>query len=298
MIDQTRPAAGPLAGRPWAGTVAVVAVALVLPLVAAGCSSDRAPVIGGSAEVQKSAATGGDGGDGGAGGAVAPRATRVPVRTTVGGWAHDAMSVPPARIEPVSEVAQAVVGAVKIYRAPTDVSPWKTLTNPLPSKAPSVFLVQQEQRDWLRVLVPVRPNGSQGWIRRQDVKLYRHDYRIVVSVSKHTLTAYKGTAVVVSEPVGLGTSTTPTPGGVFYTKELLRPPNPNGAYGPYAYGLSGFSPVLNEFLGGDGEIGIHGTNDPGGLGKNVSHGCIRLSNAAITKLATTLPLGVPVQIVR
>jgi hypothetical protein len=61
--------------------------------------------------------------------------------------------------------------------------------------------------------------------------------------------------------VGLGKNTTPTPGGVFYLEELLRPSDPNGAYGPYAYGLSGFSNVLHEFVGGDGQIGIHGGQD-------------------------------------
>ena len=54
----------------------------------------------------------------------------------------------------------------------------------------------------------------------------------------------------------------PTPIGVFYTKELLQPPNPNTAYGAYAYGLSGYSNVLTDFAGGDGVVGIHGTNDP------------------------------------
>ncbi|HZC98812.1 MAG TPA: L,D-transpeptidase [Actinomycetes bacterium] len=44
-------------------------------------------------------------------------------------------------------------------------------------------------------------------------------------------------------------------------------------------------------------IGIHGTNDPSGLGKDVSHGCIRMSNTGINKLARILPLGVPVQTV-
>ena len=83
--------------------------------------------------------------------------------------------------------------------------------------------------------------------------------------------------------------------GVAFLKELLKPSNPKGSYGPYAYGLSGYSNVLNEFLGGDGQIGIHGTNDPSSVGKNVSHGCIRMKNAAITKLAKMLPLGVPVQ---
>ena len=54
--------------------------------------------------------------------------------------------------------------------------------------------------------------------------------------------------------------------------------------------------MLTSFAGGDGVIGIHGTNDPSTLGKDVSHGCIRMSNSGITKLAKILPLGVPVQI--
>ena len=54
--------------------------------------------------------------------------------------------------------------------------------------------------------------------------------------------------------------------------------------------------MLANFAGGDGVIGIHGTNDASALGHDVSHGCIRMSNEGITKLARTLPLGVPVEI--
>jgi hypothetical protein len=32
---------------------------------------------------------------------------------------------------------------------------------------------------------------------------------------------------------------------------LLKAPDPNTVYGPYAYGLSGYSEVLTEFNGGD-----------------------------------------------
>ena len=59
---------------------------------------------------------------------------------------------------------------------------------------------------------------------------------------------------------------------------------------------SGFSDVLFDFAGGDGQVGIHGTNDPSGLGCDVSHGCIRMSNAGIAFLVQTLPPGVPVDI--
>jgi lipoprotein-anchoring transpeptidase ErfK/SrfK len=148
------------------------------------------------------------------------------------------------------------------------------------------------------VLLPVRPNGSQGWVRAADVTMLETDYRLTVSTGRHELTVYRAGRAVLRVPAGLGTGTTPTPGGVFYVKELLKPRDPKGAYGPYAYGLSGHSEVLDEFLGGDGEIGIHGTNDPGSVGRSVSHGCIRLRNADITKLTTMLPLGTPVQITR
>ena len=94
----------------------------------------------------------------------------------------------------------------------------------------------------------------------------------------------------------MGTGDTPTPVGEFYLTELLAPPNPNGAYGPYAFGLSGFSDTLTTFNGGPGQLGIHGTNQPNLIGTKVSHGCIRMSNENITALSQLLPLGTPVQI--
>jgi lipoprotein-anchoring transpeptidase ErfK/SrfK len=201
------------------------------------------------------------------------------------------------RVDDVSLVARSLVPKIKVYSSPTGAASTQTLASPVSSGGPLVFLVQERKSDRLRVLLPVRPNESQGWVRAADVKLSQLNYRITVSTKKHELSLYRAGKVVMQEPVGLGKGTTPTPGGVFYLKELLRPSNPRGAYGPYAYGLSGYSNVLNEFLGGDGQIGIHGTSDPSSVGKDVSHGCIRMRNAAITKLAKMLPLGVPVQMI-
>jgi lipoprotein-anchoring transpeptidase ErfK/SrfK len=78
---------------------------------------------------------------------------------------------------------------------------------------------------------------------------------------------------------------------------LLQAPDPNTVYGPFAYGLSSHSDTLDQFAGGDAEIGIHGNNDPSVLGHDVTHGCVRMDNAAITALAAQLPLGTPVDIV-
>jgi len=38
-------------------------------------------------------------------------------------------------------------------------------------------------------------------------------------------------------------------------------------------------------------IGIHGTDDPGSIGRAVSHGCIRLSNWDVVRLATKIKQG-------
>jgi len=195
-----------------------------------------------------------------------------------------------------SVVAQAKVPSVAVFDTSSGTTPSKTLPSPQPSGSPLVFLVQGEEGSRLHVLLPIRPNGSTGWIERADVSLSQHDYRILVALGAHQITVLKGTETFLQEPIGVGTKDTPTPGGTYYTKELYKLPALNGPYGPYAYALSGYSDVLTDFAGGDGVLGIHGTNDPSAIGHDVSHGCIRMSNAGITKLAQTLPLGVPVEI--
>jgi len=207
----------------------------------------------------------------------------------------------PVTAHPFTTVAQVVGPTIGIYDS-HGRRVVRSLANPQPSGAPLVFVVVDQQVDWLEVLLPTRPNGSRGWIRRQNVTLSSHTFSIVVEVGAHRITVFNGTDPFLSEAVGLGLTDTPTPGGLYYTKELIRPVDSrgrvysSGPYGPYAYGLSGFSDVLADFAGGDGVIGIHGTNDPSGLGHDISHGCIRMSNQGITRLAGILPLGVPVEI--
>jgi lipoprotein-anchoring transpeptidase ErfK/SrfK len=195
-------------------------------------------------------------------------------------------------------VAQALVAKVPVHAAMSAAAPVvTTLKDPNEDGAPLVFLVVQRQPGWLLVDLPVRPNGSQGWIEASRVRVTVDPYRIVVERSAHQLTLFQNNQVALKAPVGIGTGQTPTPGGTFYIKELLQPPTSDGPYGPYAFGLSGFSEVLKSFAGGDGVIGLHGTNEPQYVGKDVSHGCIRLYNADILRLVQLLPLGTPVEVV-
>lgn len=198
-------------------------------------------------------------------------------------------------------VASATSDVVVAHEQPDGGSPVVTeLPNPTKVGGPLAFQVVGEDADatseWLEVYLPIRPNGSTGWVRRQDVTLSSNPYRIEIDTSEHFLTVFKAGEVWVETPVAIGTGETPTPIGSFYVIELLEPPDSGGAYGPFAFGLSGFSETLTNFAGGDGVIGIHGTNDPGSLGGDVSHGCVRMANDVISELAGVLPLGTPVVI--
>jgi lipoprotein-anchoring transpeptidase ErfK/SrfK len=172
------------------------------------------------------------------------------------------------------------------------------LNSPGGSGEPLVFLVSDLALApyWVRVYLPMRPNESQAWIHRSSVQLFSDNYLVQVQVSSHRLTVFDAGRPIIIAPVGIGRSVLPTPTGTYYIVDLLRQPDPNGEYGPFAFGLSAFSDVLQSFGGGPGEIGLHGTNDPSSVGANVSHGCLRVANAMITELARILPLGTPVMI--
>jgi len=201
-----------------------------------------------------------------------------------------------------SFIAQASGAQVQVYASPSAPTPSETLPNPWPlNDDPSlpvqqVFLIEDQQPGWIHVLLPERPNGTTGWIPAGEATVVSNAYHIEVSRFFHQITVFHGAQVAYQGPVAVGAPGTPTPTGTFYLRVLLRSPDPNSAYGPYAYGLSAHSDVLTSFNGGDGEIGIHGNDDASALGHSVSHGCVRMDNAAITQLSTTLPLGTPVTI--
>jgi lipoprotein-anchoring transpeptidase ErfK/SrfK len=229
-----------------------------------------------------------------------------PATTTSTTTVPIAASSPTTEPEPVdpevSWVAEALVDPIAVFAAPGDTEAERTLAAEaavtVPDQTPVVFLVKDQlgPEGWLEVWLPVRPNGSSGWVRTADVSITEHRYRIEVSLGDRELRVFDDGEVVLEHAVGVGRRDRPTPGGVYYIKELLQPPEPDGVYGTYAYGLSGFSNVLETFAGGEAVIGIHGTNDPGSIGQEVSSGCIRLPNEVIEELVTYLPLGTPVEI--
>jgi len=172
----------------------------------------------------------------------------------------------------------------------------------LPWGSPTPFLIDQARRTtagdlWLKVLLPKRPNGSSGWLEREQVRIRPVTRQVVVDLSSRTAALLSGKKKVRSFRVGVGTAGTPTPTGRFYITVKLKPPQISAAaYGAWALGLSGYSEVHQTFGTGDGQIALHGTYKPWLLGQPVSNGCVRMDNETITLLAETLPLGTPVTI--
>jgi len=148
---------------------------------------------------------------------------------------------------------------------------------------------------WLQIRVPMRPNGRTGWVRERHLgplRLVRT--RLVIDRLRLRARLYRKGRRVWSAPVGVGKAGTPTPPGRFWIREVLRVPGSGGVYGPWAFGTSAYS-RLSDWPGG-GVVGIHGTNRPGLVPGRPSHGCVRVRNAALRRLAGLMPVGTPVRI--
>jgi hypothetical protein len=150
-------------------------------------------------------------------------------------------------------------------------------------------------RSWVQVRIPSRRSGLTGWVEasslgpEQVVKTL-----LIVDRKRLKATLFREGRRIFWSPIGVGAPKTPTPRGEYWIRELIRVPKPGGPYGPWAFGTSAYS-HLSEWPGA-GVIGIHGTNEPQLIPGRPSHGCIRMPNRKITRLARLMPLGTPIVI--
>jgi lipoprotein-anchoring transpeptidase ErfK/SrfK len=124
--------------------------------------------------------------------------------------------------------------------------------------------------------------------------LYTVNTHLYIDRRKLTATLERGGVEVFQARIGIGKSYWPTPAGEFYIRSKLAGFN-SPVYGPVAFGTSARSAVLTDWPGG-GFVGVHGTNAPQILPGQVSHGCIRLRNEDILRLAKLMPVGTPLTI--
>ena len=155
--------------------------------------------------------------------------------------------------------------------------------------------IDDSGRVWVKARLPVLPNGTTGWIRREALGGYHVvDTRLIVDLSRLTATLVRQGRPIFRAPVGVGEPQWPTPTGRFYIRNRLTTLD-GTFYGPLAFGTSARSAVLTDWPAG-GFIGIHGTSEPWLLPGRVSHGCIRMRNQDILRLGRLMPVGTEVTI--
>jgi lipoprotein-anchoring transpeptidase ErfK/SrfK len=156
-------------------------------------------------------------------------------------------------------------------------------------------VTNQNGEYWVRVRLPMLPNGRTGWVPFAVLGPYRAVWtHLVIDRKLFTATLYRKGRAIFTTRVGVGKPYWPTPAGEFYVRERITGFS-DQIYGPIAFGTNARSNVLTDWPGG-GFIGIHGTNQPEILPGRVSHGCVRMPNAAVLRLARLMPVGTPVTI--
>ncbi len=110
------------------------------------------------------------------------------------------------------------------------------------------------------------------------------DVYIQINLWSNELRVIKNNQVMRRYPISPGIEETPTPIGTFKVKEKSK--SWGGGFGTRWLGLN--VPW--------GDYGIHGTNKPHLIGKNVSSGCIRMRNKDVEALYDLIPNGTIVHI--
>jgi lipoprotein-anchoring transpeptidase ErfK/SrfK len=154
--------------------------------------------------------------------------------------------------------------------------------------------IDKDGTTWILIRIPGKPNGRKGWVEQEDLNPLQLIHTSIV-INRHTLklTLSKNGKKIMTAPVGVGKSSTPTPAGNFWIREKLR--SLGAAYGPWAIGTAAYSSISD--WPGPPVVGIHGTNEPGLIPGRPSHGCVRMKNKSISKLVRKASLGTPVRIV-
>ncbi len=204
---------------------------------------------------------------------------------------------PPAPVDDF-EAVRALGSSVTFFDA-AGGAPQGNLANPTQEGYPLVLSVLENRGEWLLVRIPRRPNSSTAWVRATEVASYRVPNRVQIDVSDRQLTVMRGRSdeVLLREPVAVGAAETPTPLADSYVDIAVALQDTSGPYGTRQLSVGAFSEVYRSFAGGNGQIAIHGTNNPGLIGSAVSNGCIRMHNDGVDALARLAPVGTPVRIV-
>ncbi len=127
---------------------------------------------------------------------------------------------------------------------------------------------------------------------------------ILVRTGENKLYLYEKGVIVKTWSVATGTSTYPTPTGIFRIIDKIENPswyNPGSDWArglPAVIGPGPYNPLGTKALELDAPgILIHATSDRGSIGYNASHGCIRMNEESEAELFSMVPTGTRVAII-
>ena len=146
---------------------------------------------------------------------------------------------------------------------------------------------------WYQVSIPMRPNGTYGWVPADTVSLSPTAGQIVINLDSRRIDLYWHGRHVYHAIVAIGAPGRETPVGHYFVAARFVPYH-DPFLGVFAVETSAYS-KLTEWPGG-GVVGIHGTSEPQLLGQAVSHGCVRVANSTAVQLKRYAPLGTPIWI--
>jgi hypothetical protein len=214
--------------------------------------------------------------------------------TTTGSTTTTTTTAPPTEV-PASTDLASPVGEIPAYDAPEGaqidtVGLWYGYAMTMP--------IVEERGEWLRIMMPERPNGLTAWVRADQVTRSTTPWRMVLKLSETRVYVYQDGHEVWSAPVGIGRDATRTPTGSFFVA-VVETPGPPG-YGPIVLDLNAHSEDIESWQGiGDAITAFHGPFGAEELirsgGGKVSNGCIRMLPEDQLKM-DGITLGSPVDI--
>lgn len=223
---------------------------------------------------------------------VVHRAAATPTTTT----STTTTTVPeaPHEIKPLTHLASPK-GVITAYESPGgapmgDVGLWYGYEMTMP--------IVEERGDWLRIMMPERPNMLTAWVKADEVVRSTTTWHMVVELSEFKLYVYNNGVEQFTAHLGIGRDHTRTPTGEYFAA-VVEKPGPSG-YGPVVVNLNAHSEDIESWQGtGDAITAFHGPFGSQSLirsgGGKVSNGCLRMLTEDQLKLAP-IPEGTPVDI--
>jgi lipoprotein-anchoring transpeptidase ErfK/SrfK len=163
-------------------------------------------------------------------------------------------------------------------------------------RSPRVLAAVGRDGTWLKVVATELPNGRYGWIPMSATQLVANPWAVTADLSTRRVTVTRKGRVVRRFPVAVGKLGTPTPPGRYAVTDKLELMGGSAAYGCCALALSGHQPHVAQGWRGGNRLAIHGTTQPGTVGRAASLGCLRARNRDARWIVKNVFLGTLVEI--